>query len=212
MKKPCGSSYLDQSVGQVIPGPWANGLIMELYLEIVMSYPHIMHHGSVNGSCFQLQMDTRNHSKQLIAIGGNAQYMRTCHYLVVTGRSVMVDASSGICASGRIVYDLKVMSSLSGHNMIFTRYQGQYRAGSVIQKNDLQSGIVESESERCIIRAGIYTWSGYSAHAGQQDLLKFASSIESAGKNTSGAWRNSGKSIGKSSWGCINHVINLSMY
>jgi Cft2 family RNA processing exonuclease len=99
-----------------------------------MSYPHIMYHGSVNGSWFQLQMDARNHSKQLISIGGNAQYMRTCHYLVVTGRSVMVDASSGICASGRIVYDLKVMSSLSGHNMFFTRYQGQYRAGSVIQK------------------------------------------------------------------------------
>ncbi|WP_420912192.1 MBL fold metallo-hydrolase RNA specificity domain-containing protein [Pseudomonas deceptionensis] len=69
------------------------------------------------------------------------------------------------------------------------------------------------ESELCIIRTGIYTLSGYSAHAGQQDLHKFVSSIESAGTNTSGAWRNSGKTnIKKSSWGCINHVINLSMY
>ena len=207
MKKPCGSSCLDQSVGRVIPGPWANGLIMELYLEIVMSYPHIMHHGFVNGSWFQLQMDARNHSKQLIAIGGNAQYMRTCHYLVVTGRSVMVDASSG-----HIVNDLEVMSGLNGHNVIFSSSQRRFRTGSVTQQNILQSGFVELESERCIIRAGIYTLSGYSAHADQQDLLKFASSIESAGTNTSGAWRNSGKSIKKSSWGCINHVINLSMY
>ena len=212
MKKPCESSCLDQSVGRVIPGLWANGLIMELYLEIVMSYPHIMHHGSVNGSCFQLQMDTRNHSKQLIAIGGNAQYMRTCHYLVVTGRSVMVDASSGICASGHIVNDQNVMSGLSGHNVIFSSSQRRFRTGLVTQKNLLQSGFVELESERCIIRAGIYTLSGYSTHADQQDLLKFASSIESAGTNTSGAWRNSGKNIKKSSWGCINHVINLSMY
>ena len=44
-------------------------------------------------------------------------------------------------------------------------------------------------------------------------IIKFVSSIESAGTNTSGAWRNSGKTnIKKSSWGCINHVINLSMY
>ena len=188
MKKPCASSCLDQSVGRVIPGPWANGLIMELYLEIVMSYPHIMYHGSVNGSWFQLQMDARNHSKQLIAIGGNAQYMRTCHYLVVTGRSVMVDASSG-----HIVNDLEVMSGLNGHNVIFSSSQRRFRTGSVTQQNVLQSGFVELESERCIICAGIHTLSGNSAHADQQDLLKFVSSIESAGTNTSGAWRNSGK-------------------
>lgn len=97
-----------------------------------MPNPHIMHHGSVNGSWLQLQMDASNHSKQLTDIGGHAQCMRTCHYLVVTGRPVMVDASSGICASGRIVNDLKVMSGLNGHNVFFNSLQGQCRTGSVI--------------------------------------------------------------------------------
>lgn len=119
--------------------------------------------------------------------------MRTCHYLAVTGRPVMVNASRGICASGRIVSDLKVRSGLSGHNVIFTSSQRQCRTGSVTQQNFSQSGFVELESELCIIRTGIYTLSGYSAHAGQQDLHTFVSSIESAGTNTSGAWLNSGK-------------------
>lgn len=125
----------------------------------------------------------------------------------------MVNASRGICASGRIVNDLKVRLELSAHNMIFIRYQRQYRTGSVIQKNDLQSGFVELESERCIIHAGICSVSRYSAHTDPQDMFKFVSSIESAGTNTFGVWRNSGKTnIKKSSWGCIHHAINLSMY
>ena len=50
--------------------------------------------------------------------------------------------------------------------------------GALIQKHGPSGGFVELEGKRCIIRAGISTLGGYSAHADQQGLLDFVSGMQ----------------------------------
>ena len=83
-----------------------------------------------------------------------------------------------MCASGRIVNYLKAMLSDPRHNVLFIGYQASGTPGSQIQKYGPEGGYVELEGEHCIIRAGILTLSGYSAHADQQDLLRFVSGMQ----------------------------------
>lgn len=118
------------------------------------------------------------HFKQLITIDSHAQHMQTVNYLSRSGRPAIVIAASGMCASGRIVNYLKAMLGDPRHNVIFTGYQAQGTPGAAIQKYGPQGGFVELDGERCIIRAGVSTLGGYSAHADQQDLLNFVSGME----------------------------------
>lgn len=82
-----------------------------------------------------------------------------------------------MCASGRIVNYLKALLGDRRHNVLFTGYQARGTPGAAIQKYGPQGGFVEMEGERCIIRAGVSTLGGYSAHADQQDLLNFVSGM-----------------------------------
>jgi metallo-beta-lactamase family protein len=83
-----------------------------------------------------------------------------------------------MCSSGRIVNYLKAMLSDPRHNVLFVGYQAQGTVGANIQKYGSTGGFVELEGERCIIRAGVSSLGGYSAHADQQDLLNFVSGID----------------------------------
>lgn len=115
---------------------------------------------------------------QLIIIDSHAKHMQTVNYLAHSGRPAIVIAASGMCASGRIVNYLKAMLSDPRHNVLFIGYQASGTPGSQIQKYGPEGGYVELEGEHCIIRAGILTLSGYSAHADQQDLLRFVSGMQ----------------------------------
>ena len=118
------------------------------------------------------------HFNQLIMINSHVQHMQTVNYLANTGRPAIVIAASGMCSSGRIVNYLKAMLADPRHNVLFTGYQARGTPGALIQKHGPSGGFVELEGERCIIRAGISTLGGYSAHADQQDLLNFVSGME----------------------------------
>lgn len=118
------------------------------------------------------------HFKQLIMIDSHVKYMQTVEYLANTGRPAIVIAASGMCTSGRIVNYLKAMLADPRHNVLFTGYQARGTPGALIQKYAPSGGFIELEGKRCIIRAGISTLGGYSAHADQQDLLNFVSGME----------------------------------
>lgn len=58
-------------------------------------------------------------------------------------------------------------------DVVFVGYQAQGTAGRDIQKYGPRGGYVYLDDERVDIKAGVYTLSGYSAHADQKDLLNF---------------------------------------
>lgn len=118
------------------------------------------------------------HFKQLIMIDSHAQHVQAVNFLANTGRPAIVIAASGMCSSGRIVNYLKAMLADPRHNVLFTGYQAGGTPGALIQKHGPSGGFVELEGKRCIIRAGISTLGGYSAHADQQGLLDFVSGMQ----------------------------------
>jgi metallo-beta-lactamase family protein len=76
-------------------------------------------------------------------------------------------------AGGRIVNYLKAMLGDPRHQMLLVGYQAPGTPGAAIQRYGPRGGWVELDGQRHIIRAGVATISGYSAHADQRDLLNF---------------------------------------
>jgi metallo-beta-lactamase family protein len=116
--------------------------------------------------------------EQLTTIDSHDDHLRAIHYLAKTERPVVVLAASGMCAGGRIVNYLKAMLGNPKHDILFVGYQARGTPGRDIQTYGPQGGYVDFGNERFDIRAGVHTISGYSAHADQQALLAFASSME----------------------------------
>jgi len=117
------------------------------------------------------------HFGQLITVDSHAKHLQTVNYLASTGRPAIVIAVGGMCSSGRIANYLKAMLTDKRHNVLFTGYQAKGTPGALIQKYGPSSGFVELKGERCMIRAGVSTLGGYSAHADQKDLLNFVSGM-----------------------------------
>lgn len=57
--------------------------------------------------------------------------------------------------------------------MLFVGYQAIGTAGRIIQQFADKQGYVEMDGQRYTINAGVYTLSGYSAHADQNTLIRF---------------------------------------
>lgn len=117
------------------------------------------------------------HFGQLITVDTHAQHLQTVNYLASTGRPAIVIAGGGMCSNGRIVNYLKAMLTDKRHNVLFTGYQAKGTPGAAIKKYGPLGGFVELKGERCMIRAGVSTLGGYSAHADQKDLLNFVSGM-----------------------------------
>jgi metallo-beta-lactamase family protein len=83
-----------------------------------------------------------------------------------------------MCAGGRIVNYLKALLPDKRTDLLFVGYQAVGTPGRTIQKYGPQGGYVVLEGERVAIRAGVHTLSGYSAHAGRGDLLRFVKRIK----------------------------------
>ncbi len=114
---------------------------------------------------------------QLITIDSHDRHMQTVNYLVSTARPAIVIAGNGMCAGGRIVNYLKAMLGDRRHNVVFVGYQAKGTPGAAIQKHGPVGGYVELDRERFDIRAGISTVAGYSAHADQDGLVRFVTSM-----------------------------------
>lgn len=111
--------------------------------------------------------------EQITTINDHQQHNTTVEYLKKTARPCIVLAASGMCTGGRIVNYLKALIEDSRTDVLFVGYQAAGTAGRVIQQYAETHGYVEMEGQRYIINAGVYTLSGYSAHADQTTLIKF---------------------------------------
>lgn len=111
--------------------------------------------------------------EQLTTIDSHEDHLHAVDYLARTGRPCVVIAASGMCSGGRVVNYLKALLGDPRHDILFVGYQAQGTAGRDIQRYGPQGGWVSLDGRRYDIRAQVHTISGYSAHAGQKDLINF---------------------------------------
>ncbi len=111
--------------------------------------------------------------EQLTTINDHQEHMATVAYLQKTARPCVVLAASGMCAGGRIVNYLKALIEDKRTDILFVGYQAEGTAGREIQQFAEKQGYVEIDGQRYSINAGVYTLSGYSAHADQASLIRF---------------------------------------
>ena len=115
--------------------------------------------------------------ENLYTVDDHQEHLRTVDYLARSGRPAVVIAASGMAAGGRVVNYLKAMLGDPRHHVLFVGYQAEGTPGRMIQESGT-GGAVELDGERYTIRAGVDTISGYSAHADQNDLVRFVRRIQ----------------------------------
>lgn len=115
--------------------------------------------------------------EQLTVVDSHRDHLNAVGYLARSHRPCVVLAGSGMCAGGRVVNYLKALLSEARNDILFVGYQAEGTPGRAILDYGPQGGWVELDGERYHIRARVHQVSGYSAHAGQQDLLDFAVGI-----------------------------------
>ncbi|KZZ80661.1 MBL fold hydrolase [Oleiphilus sp. HI0132] len=116
--------------------------------------------------------------ENLLTIDDHQTHLDTVNYLAKTARPAIVIAASGMCAGGRIVNYLKALIEDKRTDILFVGYQAEGTAGRDIQTYGTRNGYVELEGKRYTINAAVHTISGYSAHAGQEDLLNFVQGMK----------------------------------
>lgn len=109
----------------------------------------------------------------LITVDTHEDHLKLVDHLVKTRRPAVVIAASGMAAGGRIVNYIKAMIEEPRHDILFVGYQAPGTPGHEIQKYGPRGGYVEIDGKRYTIRAKVSSISGYSAHAGQEDLIGF---------------------------------------
>lgn len=117
--------------------------------------------------------------EQLLTVETHAQHHAMVNRLAHTRQPAIVITGSGMCTAGRVLNYLKAMLGDARHNVLFVGYQAKGTPGSVIQQFGPRGGYVELEGERYVIRAGVHTLGGYSAHADQQGLVGFITGMRS---------------------------------
>jgi metallo-beta-lactamase family protein len=127
----------------------------------------------------------------MLTIDSHKTHLETVEYLRKTGRPAAVIAASGMCAGGRMQNYLKALLPDKRTDVIFVGYQANGTPGRDIQRygskagaaggnsklSDLKTAYVMLDDEKIEINAAVHTLSGYSAHAGQKDLLNFATAM-----------------------------------
>lgn len=117
--------------------------------------------------------------EQLTVINGHEDHLNAVDYLAKSHRPCVVLAGSGMCAGGRVVNYLKAMLADKRNDVLFVGYQAKGTPGRDILTYGPRGGWVELDGGRYEIHARIHQVGGYSAHAGQSDLVRFVSGIES---------------------------------
>lgn len=115
--------------------------------------------------------------EQLTVIDSHEDHVNAVDYLTRSHRPCVVLAGSGMCAGGRVVNYLKAMLRDERNDVLFVGYQAAGTPGRDILNYGPRGGWVELDGERFDIRARVHQVGGYSAHAGQSDLLRFVEGI-----------------------------------
>ncbi|MCP4270413.1 MAG: MBL fold metallo-hydrolase, partial [Gammaproteobacteria bacterium] len=116
--------------------------------------------------------------KQLITIDDHKEHMKLVGYLKNSGHPAIVISASGMCSGGRIQNYLHELLSDERTDVLFVGYQAEGTPGRDIQRYGPKGGFVRLEGRKITIKAGVYTISGYSAHADQENLLDFVKGIK----------------------------------
>lgn len=111
--------------------------------------------------------------EQLTTIDSHQDHVNAVDYLKKSARPCVVLAASGMCNGGRVMNYLRALIEDERSDILFVGYQARGTPGRSIQKYGPRQGYVDIDGQRYHIRAGVYTLSGYSAHAGRSDLLNF---------------------------------------
>lgn len=112
--------------------------------------------------------------EQVTTIDDHATHLQTISYLQRQTRPAIVIAASGMCAGGRIVNYLKALLGDERNDVLFVGYQAAGTPGrDILRYHNKPNGFVVFDGERYTISAKVQQISGYSAHAGQRDLLNF---------------------------------------
>jgi metallo-beta-lactamase family protein len=113
--------------------------------------------------------------ENLTTIEDHDEHLSTLDYLDRTELPAIVLAGSGMCTGGRVVNYLKRFLDRKTTDVLFVGYQGSGTPG-----RDIQSGkpTVKLDGDEYTINADIYTITGYSAHADQQNLVDFVTGIQ----------------------------------
>ena len=115
--------------------------------------------------------------EQLTVINSHEDHLNAVNYLARSHRPCVVLAGSGMCAGGRVVNYLKAMLGDERNDVLFVGYQAAGTPGRDILTHGPRGGWVELDGERYDIRARVHQVGGYSAHAGQSDLVGFVAGI-----------------------------------
>ena len=94
----------------------------------------------------------------------------------VTQGAIIV-AGSGMCNGGRIVHHLKHNLWKSSNHLIFVGFQAQGTLGRRLVDGERR---VKLFGQDIVVKAKVHTIGGFSAHAGQSELLDWARAIGSA--------------------------------
>ena len=112
--------------------------------------------------------------EQVTTINDHTNHLQTVTYLQRQTRPAIVIAASGMCAGGRIVNYLKALLGDERNDVLFVGYQAVGTPGrDILRYHNKPNGYVMFDGERYTINAKVQQISGYSAHAGQRDLLNF---------------------------------------
>ncbi|PSF04603.1 MBL fold hydrolase [Marinobacter fuscus] len=120
--------------------------------------------------------------EQLTVINSHDDHLHAVDYLARSHRPCVVLAGSGMCTGGRVVNYLKALLGDARNDILFVGYQAAGTPGRSILAHGPHNGWVELEGTRYTINAQVHQVGGYSAHAGQRDLLAFVDQIPEAPK------------------------------
>jgi metallo-beta-lactamase family protein len=115
--------------------------------------------------------------EQLTVINSHEDHLNAVDYLARSHRPCIVLAGSGMCAGGRVVNYLKAMLGDQRNDVLFVGYQAKGTPGRDILTYGPRGGWVALDDGRFDIRARVHQVGGYSAHAGQSDLVRFVTGI-----------------------------------
>lgn len=112
--------------------------------------------------------------EQVTTIDSHANHLQTVDYLTRQTRPAIVIAASGMCAGGRMVNYLKALLGDERNDVLFVGYQAAGTPGrDILKYHNKPNGYVTFDGVNYPIKAQVKQISGYSAHAGQSDLLNF---------------------------------------
>ncbi|MGR5556915.1 MBL fold metallo-hydrolase RNA specificity domain-containing protein [Vibrio fortis] len=112
--------------------------------------------------------------EQCITIDDHRAHKKLVNRLKSTAEPAIVIAASGMCQGGRIMNYLSALLPDQRTDVILAGYQAHGTLGRALQQGEMS---VEIDQAHISVNAHIHTMSGYSAHAGQNDLMRFIEGI-----------------------------------